>query len=146
MHAVFALEQSGERCVWEVVLHLEQMDQFRHSTTLVDYLLQVVVWIGDELVNGVLVSEDTIFLIVFENTKIRLSRHQETLFHDIDEAESQEVERYMHEIWSAIRHQPDNLVPNDLRIKCLGNVLLDESLIIGLFHVQVLAFSDKLLW
>ena len=51
------------------------MDKLRHSPTLLDHVLEVRVRILDEQVNSILVSEYTVFLIVLENTQIRLSWH-----------------------------------------------------------------------
>jgi len=70
VHAVTALEESGERSVWEVILHLEQMDKLGHTAALLDDLLQVEVRVADELVDCFLVGEDTVLisLTVLEHT------------------------------------------------------------------------------
>ena len=53
-----------------MILHLEKMDQFRHSSALLDHLLKVEVRVGDELFNGLLVCEHAILirLLVLEDT------------------------------------------------------------------------------
>ena len=76
MHSIFALEQGGERGVWEMVLHLQQMDQLWHPTALLNNMLQIFVWITDELVDGLLVREDAILFVIFEHTEVWLSGHQ----------------------------------------------------------------------
>jgi hypothetical protein len=70
VHAVAALKKSGERGVWEMVLHLEQMDKLWHTATLLYDLLQVEVGVADELVNCFLVGEDAVLirLTVLEHT------------------------------------------------------------------------------
>lgn len=100
MHTIAALEEGSERRIWEVVLHLEQVDEFGHSTALLDDLIKVEVRVGDELVNCFLVSKDTILvrLTVFEHTKVGLSGHQEPLLNDIHQTEAKEVQRDVHEV------------------------------------------------
>lgn len=126
------------------------MDKLWHSSALDNYLIEVPVRVINELVYTLLICEHTIFLVVFENTKIWLSRHEKTLLNDVDEAETQEVERNMHEIGCAIWHQSDYLisctVSHNLRVHGLSDMLFDKSLVVGLLHVEMLTFSDKWLW
>ena len=68
------------------------------------------------------------------------------MLHNVYKTESQEIKRDVHEIWSAVRHQSDNVVPNYLRLHVLSNVFLDLSHLVSFFHIDSLAFSDKVLW
>ncbi len=52
----------------------------------------------------------------------------------------------MHEIWRTIRHQTDNLVSNHLTVSGICDMLFNNSLVVGLLHVEMFAFSNKLLW
>jgi len=78
------------------------MNEFGHSAALLNNLFEVEVRISDEFVNGFLVSEYTIFVcfLVLEDTKVGLSWHQEALFNNIHETETEEVQWDMHKIWS----------------------------------------------
>ena len=51
----------------------------------------------------------------------------------------------MHEIGSTIGHKTQYLITNDLGIHGLSNVLFDHSLVVSLFHVEMLAFLDKVI-
>ena len=83
-----------------MVLHFEEMDKFGHAATLFNDLFQVEVRVGDEFVNCFLVGENAILvrLTVLENTEVWLSRHEQTLLNNVDEAKSEEIERNMHEV------------------------------------------------
>ena len=76
------------------------MDQFWHTVARIYNPLQIHVWILDKLVNRFLVCEDTILisLTVLENSQVGLSRHQQSLFDNVDEAEAEEVEWNVHKI------------------------------------------------
>ena len=71
------------------------MDQFWHTVARIHNPLQIHVWILDELVNRFLVCEDAILisLTVLEHSQVGLSRHQQSLFDNVDEAEAEEVDR-----------------------------------------------------
>ena len=88
MHSIFTLQQCCQRGLLELILHLEKMNKLRHSSTLNDNLIEIFVWVTDELVNGLLICKHTILLVVLEYTKVRLSWHQKSLLNDIDKAEA----------------------------------------------------------
>jgi hypothetical protein len=88
MHSIFALEKGSERGIREVVLHFQQVNELRHSAALLDDMLEILVWVTNELVNGLLVCEHTVFLVIFEHSKVGLSRHQKTLLNDVNQAET----------------------------------------------------------
>ena len=100
MHAIATLEKRGERSIWEVVLHLQQMDQFWHSAAFFDDLFEVDVGVADKLVNRFLISKDTVLirLLVLEHTKVGFTGHQEALLNDVNEAEAKEIQWNVHEI------------------------------------------------
>ena len=92
-----------------------------------------------------MVGEYTVFLIILKNSKVWFSWHQKAFLDNVDETESQEVERDVHEVRRAIGHQPDDLVAHNLRVHGLSNVLFNQSLVVRLLHVQVLSFSHQML-
>jgi hypothetical protein len=146
MHAVLALKQSCKGSVWEKVLHFEKMDQLRHLSALLDDCVEIFIWVNNELFDGLLVCKYTVLLLVFKDTEIWLSRHQETLFNNVDKAETEEIQRDMHEIRSVVRHQTDDTVAFHLRLHRLSDVFLNYSLLLSLLHVLMLSFSDQLVW
>ena len=82
-------------------MHLQQVDKLWHPATLFHHLLKVEVWIRNEFVNGLLVRENAILvrLLVLKDAQVRLTWHKKPLLHDIDKAETKEVQRNMHEVW-----------------------------------------------
>lgn len=102
MHAVTTLQECCKRCIREMILHLQQMNELGHSAALLNNLFEVQVRISDEFIYGFLVSEDTIFVrfLVLEDTKVGLSWHQKALLNNIYETETEEVQWDMHEIGS----------------------------------------------
>lgn len=122
------------------------MNQFWHSSALLNYMLQVWIWIFDEKINCILICEHTIFLVILEHTQIWFSWHEKAFLYDVNEAETQEIKWDMHEVRSWVRHQTNNLVSNDLRVHGLGNVLLNHSLLVGLLHIEMLTFTNEWLW
>ena len=88
MHSIFALQESSQRGIGEVVLHFQQVDKLGHPSALLHYVLQVRVWIFDKLVDSILVCEYAILLIVFEHTKVGLTWHQKTFLHDVNQAKT----------------------------------------------------------
>lgn len=76
MHSVSSLQKGSQRSIWEVVLHLQQMDQLGHFPTLLNYLFSVFVRVCHEFLYRFLVGKDTIFVVVFEDTQVRFSWHQ----------------------------------------------------------------------
>ena len=145
MHAVLALEECGEGGLWEVILHLEQVDELGLATAPLDDLVQVLLWLLDELVDAHFVSEHAILLSVLEDTEVGFSRHEEAiLLNNVDKAEAEEVERDMHEVGGAVRHQTDDVGvgPDYLRVCVGGDVLLDLAHPLRLLHVEALALKD----
>ena len=88
MHAVTALQESSQRSIREVVLHLQQMDQLRHVSAFLHDVVGVLLGVGHELLDGFLVSEDTVLVAVFEHTEVRLSGHEQAVLNNIYKAES----------------------------------------------------------
>ena len=101
MHAIASLQQRSKRRIREVILHLEQVDHFGHAAALLDNLLEIEVWIGNELFDGLLVSEHTVLvrLTVLKHAQVGLTGHQQALLHDVDQTETEEVKRDVHEGW-----------------------------------------------
>ena len=123
MHSIPALQQGCQRSIWEVVLHLEQMNQFWHFSALLHYLFGVLTRICNELFNGLLVSEDAVLVVIFENTEIGFTGHQQPVFHDVYQAETEEVQRNVHEVRCTVGHQSNNVISNDLTVHSLGDML-----------------------
>lgn len=123
MHAISALEKGSKGRIWEVVLHLEQVDKLWHASTLLNDLFKVEVWVLDEFVDGFLISEDTILvrLTVLKDTQVGLAGHQQTLLDDVHEAEAQEIQGNVHEVGCGKRHESQNahLVTDDLGLYIL---------------------------
>lgn len=71
-----------------MILHLEQVNQLWHVPALFDYGVQVVVRIVNELFDGLLICKNAILFVVLEHTKVWLSRHQQTLLNNVNEAEA----------------------------------------------------------
>lgn len=65
------------------------------------------------------------------------------MLNNIDQAEAKEVQRDVHEVGRAVRHQTQNLISHDLGIHGLCDVLLNHSLVVGFLHVQMLSFFDE---
>jgi hypothetical protein len=81
------------------------MNQFWLSSATFYYFIEILFWLTNELFNTLFISKDAIFFSVLKHTKVWLSRHQQTLvLNDVDETETQEIKRDVHEIRSAIRH------------------------------------------
>ena len=78
VHAIATLKKGCKRSVWEMVLHLKEMDQLRHAAALLYDLLKIEVRVLDEFVDCFLVGKHTVFvcLTVLEHTEIWLSWHQ----------------------------------------------------------------------
>lgn len=143
MHAVSALEQRSQGRIWEVVLHFKQMDQLWHHSALFDYFLQVLVGLCDKLFDGLKVSEDTVLVFVLENSEVRLARHQETLFNDVDQTEAQEIEGNVHEVGRGAWHEAKNAVTNLGTVGMLGHSVLGGALNSCFFGVECLAFANQ---
>jgi len=91
VHSVTTLEKCGEGSIREVILHLEQVNELRHDAALLNHCVEVKVGILNELLNRFLVGEDAVLFVVFEDTEVGLTRHQEALLDDVNETETQEV-------------------------------------------------------
>jgi hypothetical protein len=93
-----------------MILHLQQMDQLWLATAALYDLVKVGLWLRDELFDAVLVGKDAIFLVIFEYTKVGLSWHEKSVvLHDVNETETKEVKRDVHEVRGAVWHQTDNV-------------------------------------
>ena len=82
-----------------MVLHFEQVNELRHVTAFLNSLVQVVGGVVDEFVDSLLVSEDAVLLGRLElvHAQVGLARHQQAALNNVDEAESKEVQRNLHE-------------------------------------------------
>ena len=108
MHSVLALQKCGQRSLGEMILHLKEMDQLRLATAALYDLVEIGLWLRDELLDAVLVGKDAIFLVILEDTKVRLAWHEEAVvLHDVNQAETEEVQGDVHEVGRAVRHQAD---------------------------------------
>ena len=147
VHAVTALEKGGKRGVREMILHLQQVNELWHASTLLNNLLKVEVGVQDELFNGFLVSEHTVFVrfLMFEYTEVRLSWHEQALLNDVNKTETKEVQWNMHEIRSGKGHQSQNvdLVTDDLRLNALRDFLFLNTKSAGLFSVKFTRLTDE---
>ena len=91
-----------------MILHLQEMDQLWLATAALYDLVEVRLWLRDELLDAVLISKDAIFLVILEDTKVGLAWHEEAMvLHDVDKAETKEVKWDVHEVRSAVWHQTD---------------------------------------
>ena len=101
-----------------MILHLEQVNQLRHTTALLYDLLEVEIRVANEFVDGFLIGEHTVLvgLAVLEHTKVGLSRHEESLLNDVDKTEAEEVQRDVHEVRGGQGHESEDadLVTDDL--------------------------------
>lgn len=89
-------------------MHLKEMDQLWLATAAFYDLVEVRLWLRDELFDAVLVGKDAIFLVILEDTKVGLAWHEEAVvLHDVNEAETKEIKWDVHEVRGAIRHQTD---------------------------------------
>ena len=122
------------------------MDHFWHTSTLFHNLVQILIWGVDKFIYGVLIGEHAILLVVLEHTQVWFSRHQKSLFNNIDKTETKEVQWNVHEIRRTIGHQPDDLITHHLTVSCIGDVFFNDSLVICFFHVEMFTFSYKLFW
>lgn len=143
MHTVTALEECGKRCVWEVVLHLKQMDQLWHLPALFNDIVQVLVRLGDELLNRLEISKDTVLVVVLEDSKIRLAWHQQTLLNDVDEAETKEVKWNVHEVRSRAGHQSQDSITDLCTVSVLCYCIFCGSLNCSLLRVEGFGLADK---
>ena len=100
MHSVSALKQGSQRGIREVVLHFKQMNKLWHKSALLYHFIKVFVRVSNELLNRLKVSEDAVLIVVFKNSQVGFTWHQQSLFNDVDKAETKEVQRDMHEVWS----------------------------------------------
>ena len=116
MHAIAALEQGGERSIREMVLHLEQVNQLGHLSALLNDLIKIVSRVVSEFLNCFLIGKHAVLLVdsVLVHTQIGLTRHKQTIFHNINETETQEVKWNMHEVGCRIGHQPQNVFAHDI--------------------------------
>lgn len=122
------------------------MNHFWHTSALFNNLIQVLIWGIDKFIYGVLIGEHTILFVIFEHTQVWFSRHQKSLFNNIDKTETKEIKWDMHEIWRTIRHQSDDLISHHLTVSRIGNMFFNDSLIIGFLHVEMFTFSNELFW
>ena len=60
------------------------MDKLWHSSALFDDVLEIFVWITDELVNCLLIGKHAILLVILENSEIRFSRHQKPFLNNVN--------------------------------------------------------------
>ena len=91
-----------------MILHLQEMDQLWLATAALYDLIEVRLWLRDELFDAVLICKDAIFLVILEDTEVGLAWHEETVvLHDVDEAETKEVKWDVHEVRGAVWHQTD---------------------------------------
>ncbi len=121
-----------------MVLHLQQVDQLGLATATLHHLVQVLLRLLDELVDGVLIGEDAVLLCVLEDSQVGLSGHQQpVVLDDVDEAEAQEVKRDVHEVRGAVGHQPNNIASctHDLRVEISGDLFLNLTHTLRFFHV-----------
>jgi len=146
MHTVFSLEESSQWGFWEAILHFKEMYHFWHASALFHNLIQILVWGIYKFINWVLIGEHAILLIVLEHTQVWFSRHQKSLFNNIDKTETKEIKRNVHEIRRTIWHQSNDLIAYYLTVSCICNMLLNDSLIVSFFHVEMFTFSDELFW
>ena len=93
-----------------MILHLQEMDQLWFATAALYDLIEVRLWLRNELLDAVLISKDAIFLVILEDTKVGLAWHEEAVvLHDVNETETKEVKRNVHEVRGAVWHQTDNV-------------------------------------
>jgi hypothetical protein len=86
------------------------MDQLWLATAALYDLVKIGLWLRDELFDAVLVGKYAIFLVIFEDTKVGLSWHEKSVvLHDVNETETKEVKRDVHEVRGAVWHQTDNV-------------------------------------
>ena len=91
-----------------MILHLQEMDQLWFATAALYDLIEIRLWLRDELLDAVLISKHAIFLVILEDTKVGLAWHEEAMMlHDVDETETKEVKWDVHEVWGAVWHQTD---------------------------------------
>jgi hypothetical protein len=59
------------------------------------------------------------------------------VLHDVDEAETQEVKRDVHEVRGAVRHQPNDVASctHDLRVEISRDLFLNLTHALRFFHV-----------
>lgn len=110
-----------------MVLHFEQVNQFGHFAALLDDLFNVLSRLCDELLDGLLVCKHAVLVVVLEDSEVGLSRHEQAVFDDVDEAESEEVEGNMHEVGRAVGHQSDDVVTDYLTVHGLGDLFLEGA-------------------
>jgi len=93
-----------------VILHLQQMNQLWLATAALYDLVEIRLWLRDELFDAILVGKDAIFLVILEDTKVGLSWHEKSVvLYDVNETETKEVKWDVHEVRGAVRHQTDNV-------------------------------------
>jgi hypothetical protein len=84
------------------------MDKLWLATAALYDLVEVRLWLRDELLDAVLISKDAIFLVILEDTEVGLAWHEKTMvLHDVNKTETKEVKRDVHEVRSAVWHQTD---------------------------------------
>jgi hypothetical protein len=86
------------------------MNQLRLATAALYDLVEIRLWLRDELFDAILVGKDAIFLVILEDTKVGLSWHEKSVvLYDVNETETKEVKWDVHEVRGAVRHQTDNV-------------------------------------
>ena len=125
-------------------LHLKQVDQLWHASALLDDLLKVHVWVRDELLNSLLVGKHTVLLIELEDSQVWLAWHQQSMLDNVDQTETKEVQWNMHELWSGVWHQSEDVLglSSDLRVNSPGDLFLLDPEAGSLLCVEGLTLTD----
>jgi hypothetical protein len=86
------------------------VNQLRLPAATLYHLVQILLWLLDELVDTHFIREHTILLCVLEDTEIGFTWHEQAiLLNNVDETEAKEVERDVHEVWCTVGHQANNV-------------------------------------
>jgi len=56
------------------------MNQLWHVTTLLNHVVEVEIWVFNELLYCVLISKNTVLVVVLENSQVWLTWHKKTFF------------------------------------------------------------------
>jgi len=63
-----------------MILHLKQMDQLWHMSTLFNNIVEIEVRVLNELLDCFLICKNTVLVIIFKNSKVWLAWHKKTFF------------------------------------------------------------------
>lgn len=113
MHTVTTLQESGKGSIREVILHLEQVDQFGHDAALLNHGVEVVVGVLNKFLDRLLVSKYTVLLVIFKHTEVGFTGHQKSLLNNVYKTESKEVQRNVHEVGCVERHFSDDVIADN---------------------------------